>query len=132
VTPLVDVVLVLLIIFMVVIPKMLEKIHVDIPAVFNPDPKYSHVIEPATVIMTADKQIYIDDMLLADIDALAQQLDYIKTEIPDRRLLVKADASLKFKEVRPLLEKAQDAGFKGTGFVVGAKHKVEKLNKEKK
>lgn len=125
VTPLVDVVLVLLIIFMVVIPRMLEKIPVDIPAVFNPDPKYNHTIEPVTIIMTADKNLYIEDQPLVDIDALKDQLNLVRMETPDRRLLVKADATLKFKEVRPILEKAQDIGFKGIGFVVGAKHKAE-------
>jgi biopolymer transport protein ExbD len=110
---------------MVVIPRMLEKIPVDTPAVFNPDPKYNHPIEPVTVIMTADKHIYIEDQPLADIDALKEHLNLVRTNTPDRRLLIKADATLKFKEVRSILEKAQDVGFKGTGFVVGAKHKAE-------
>jgi biopolymer transport protein ExbD len=125
VTPLVDVVLVLLIIFMVVIPRMIEQIPVDLPGVFNPDPKVEYRHKPATLTITADKQYYIEEQSFPSVEAIEEELILMRQETPDRRILVKADTSLPFKNIRPLLDKLQELGFKGTGFVVGAKDKGE-------
>lgn len=125
VTPLVDVCLVLLIIFMVVIPRMLEQIPVTLPGVFNPDPKVKYKQEPMKISITADGQYYLEDEQQAGIESLGNALTALHNENPDRRLLLNADASLKFEKIRPALEKAQELGFKGTGFVVGSKHKQE-------
>ena len=46
VTPLVDVVLVLLIIFMVVAPRMDQDVPVDLPGIFNPDPEVETAMDP--------------------------------------------------------------------------------------
>jgi biopolymer transport protein ExbD len=125
VTPLVDVCLVLLIIFMVVIPRMLEQIPVTLPGVFNPDPKVKYKQEPMKISITADGQYYMDDQQQQGIDALGNALALLHNENPERRLLINADASLEFVKIRPVLEKAQDLGFQGTGFMVGAKHRQE-------
>ena len=125
VTPLVDVCLVLLIIFMVVIPRMLEQIPVTLPGVFNPDPKVKYKLEPMKISITADGQYYMDDQQQQGIDALGKALALLHNESPDRRLLINADASLEFAKIRPVLDKAQDLGFQGTGFMVGSKHKQE-------
>lgn len=125
VTPLVDVCLVLLIIFMVVIPRMLEQIPVTLPGVFNPDPKVKYKQEPMKISITADGQYFMDDQQQDGIDALGNALALLHNENPERRLLINADASLEFVKIRPVLDKAQDLGFQGTGFMVGAKHRQE-------
>jgi biopolymer transport protein ExbD len=125
VTPLVDVCLVLLIIFMVVIPRMLEEIPVTLPGVFNPDPKVKYKQEPMKISITADGQYFMDDQQQQSVDALGNALALLHNENPDRRLLINADASLEFVKIRPVLDKAQDLGFQGTGFMVGAKHRQE-------
>ena len=129
VTPLVDVVLVLLIIFMVVIPRMIDQIPVDLPGVFNPDPKYEQPIEPLTVTIAADEQYYIEDHMYPEVSQIEAELTRIRQETPDRRVLVKADTSLKFKHVRPLIDTLQKLEFKGTGFVVGSKNQKEQEGK---
>lgn len=116
-----DVVLVLLIIFMVVIPRMIDQIPINLPGVFNPDPKYEQPVEPLSVTIAADKQYYIGEELYPAIEAIEKELAFVRQETPDRQVLVKADASLQFKDVRPVLDSLQKLGFKGTGFVVGAK-----------
>ncbi|NWF75049.1 MAG: biopolymer transporter ExbD [Nitrospirae bacterium] len=125
VTPLVDVVLVLLIIFMVVIPRMIDQIPIDLPGVFNPDPKYEQKHEPVTITIAADKQLYIGEQSYSGVEAIENELALIRQETPDRQVLVKADTSLQFKHVRPVLDILQKLGFRGTGFVVGAKNKEE-------
>ncbi len=125
VTPLVDVCLVLLIIFMVVIPRMVEQVPVNLPAVFNPDPKYKHQLEPTKITINSVGQYYLEDRQYQGVETMGDTLSLLYNETPDRRLLIKADASLEFGKIRPVLEKAQDIGFKGTGLVVGTKHKPE-------
>jgi biopolymer transport protein ExbD len=78
-----------------------------------------------TITITADKQYYIEEQRFLSVEAIEEELSLMRQETPDRRILVKADSSLPFKNIRPLIEKLQGLGFKGTGFVVGAKHKVE-------
>ena len=129
VTPLVDVCLVLLIIFMVVIPRMLEQVPVNIPSVFNPDPKVQYQHEPIKITINDAGQYYIEDQQYQSIETLENALALLHNETPDKRLLIKADASLEFGKIRPVLEKAQAHGFKGTGLVVGAKHKQEAQSK---
>jgi biopolymer transport protein ExbD len=123
VTPLVDVCLVLLIIFMVVIPRMLEQIPVNLPGVFNPDPKVKYKQEPMKISITANGQYYMDDQLQQNIEDLGNALALLHSEAPERRLLINADASLEFSKIRPVLDKAQELGFQGTGFMVGARHR---------
>lgn len=118
-----DVVLVLLIIFMVVIPRMIDQIPINLPGVFNPDPKYEQQHEPLSVTIAADKQLYIGEELYPGIEAIEKELAIVHQETPDRQILVKADASLQFQYVRPVLDSLQKIGFKGTGFVVGAKNR---------
>ena len=120
-----DVCLVLLIIFMVVIPRMLEEIPVTLPGVFNPDPKVKYKQEPMKISITADGQYFMDDQQQQSVDALGNALALLHNENPDRHLLINADASLEFVKIRPVLDKAQDLGFQGTGFMVGAKHRQE-------
>lgn len=123
VTPLVDVCLVLLIIFMVVIPRMLEQVPVDLPAVHNPDPKVKYQHEPMKITINKTGDFFMDDQQYQGIETLEKSLALLHNETPDRRLLIKGDASLEFGKLRPVFEKAQALGFKGTGLVVGAKHK---------
>ncbi len=125
VTPLVDVCLVLLIIFMVVITRMVEQIPVNLPAVYNPDPKYKRQEEPTKITVDSRGRYYIEDQQYEDVGNMGNALALLHNETPDRHLLIKADASLEFGKIRPVLEKAQDIGFKGTGLVVGAKHRQE-------
>jgi biopolymer transport protein ExbD len=122
-------VLVLLIIFMVVIPRMIDQIPVDLPGVFNPDPKYEQPIEPVTVTIAADTHFYMEDHMYSQVDAIEAELVNIRQETPHRRVLVKADASLQFKNIRPLLDALQKLEFKGTGFVVGSKNQEGKEKK---
>ncbi len=123
VTPLVDVVLVLLIIFMVLLPKMAEQIPVSLPGVFNPDPKAKLSYEPISVKITVDGHYYVKDKPYSSLDTLISHLKSVRQKTPSRRLILKADSSLTFGKIRPLLDKAQFLGFKGIGFAVGQKHK---------
>ncbi len=121
VTPLVDVVLVLLIIFMVVAPRMDQDVQVELPGVFNPDPDVKGAVDPLKVTVPKAGDYYVDDQR-RDLDDTIQYLAAEHALDPYRRLVLRADARLTFGDVRPLLARTQEIGFPGMSLLVGERH----------
>jgi biopolymer transport protein ExbD/biopolymer transport protein TolR len=95
VTPLVDVVLVLLIIFMVVAPQLQQDVPVNLPGIFNVDPEVEGNMNPVKVSVATPGEYQIDEQrfdLQGALDYLAQQ----RTGDPDRRLVLRADTKLPY------------------------------------
>jgi biopolymer transport protein ExbD/biopolymer transport protein TolR len=122
VTPLVDVVLVLLIIFMVVAPQLERDVQVDLPGIFNPDPETKTDVDPLKVSVAKRGEYYIDQEKL-DLDATINRLGAEHAADPYRRLVLRADEKLHYGDVRELLARAQQVGFPGLALMVGEKHK---------
>ena len=122
VTPLVDVVLVLLIIFMVVAPRLDQDVQVELPGVFYPDPEVKNQVDPLKVSVAHSGDIYVGDEKL-DLEAAVAQLAAEHAADPYRRLILRADAGLKYSQVRDLFAKAQEVGFPGIGLQVGERHR---------
>lgn len=122
VTPLVDVVLVLLIIFMVVTPQMDQDVHVELPGIFNPDPD-SKIADPIKISVAKAGEFHVEEQQL-DIDQLTTYLAIQRANDPYRRLALRGDANLKFGDVRALLAKTQELGFPGMSFMVGERHRA--------
>ena len=123
VTPLVDVVLVLLIIFMVVAPRLDQDVQVELPGVYYPDPEAKNQVDPLKVSVAHSGDIYVGDEKL-DLEAAVAQLAAEHAADPYRRLILRADAGLKYGQVRDLFAKAQEVGFPGIGLQVGERHKA--------
>jgi biopolymer transport protein ExbD/biopolymer transport protein TolR len=121
VTPLVDVVLVLLIIFMVVAPQLERDVQVDLPGIFNPDPEAKADMEPLKVSVAKKGEYYIDQDKL-DLDATIERLGAEHANDPTRRLVLRADEKLHYGDVREILGRAQQVGFPGLALMVGEKH----------
>ena len=122
VTPLVDVVLVLLIIFMVVAPRMDQDVQVDLPGIFNPDADVKGVMDPLKVTIAKAGEYHIDDQQY-DLDGAIEHLSAEHALDPYRRLVLRADARLTYGDVRALLARSQEVGFPGTSFLVGERHR---------
>lgn len=118
VTPLVDVVLVLLIIFMVITPALNEGEHVELPAIFQTDAKKKDM-DPIELTIAMNGVIVLEKQRVADAD-LDARLRALHDESPDRKLMIKADANLGYGVIRHQFARAQDVGF------AGIKLKVEK------
>jgi biopolymer transport protein TolR len=108
VTPLVDVVLVLLIIFMVVTPLIASGVTVDLPRTAN------HARKPddgkdIIVAVTADKRFYVGSTRLADAAAAAGAVVETKRRQPEKNVFVKADTRAPYGAVRALLESLHDS-----------------------
>jgi biopolymer transport protein ExbD len=129
VTPLVDVVLVLLIIFMVVAPRLEQDVHVDLPGVFNPDPATDQAPEPLRVTVESAGTYYANGQQY-DLDALLAIMNEAHATDPLRRLVVRADAALTYGQLRALLARAQKSGFPGVALSVGEKHRHDPQDDE--
>ena len=122
VTPLVDVVLVLLIIFMVVAPRLDQDVQVDLPGIFNPDPEVEVNADPLKVTVAKAGEYWIDSQRY-DLDGAIDHLAGEHAVAPMRRLILRADARLKYRDVRDLFHRAQDVGFPGVALMVGERHR---------
>jgi biopolymer transport protein TolR len=117
VTPLVDVVLVLLIIFMVVAPQMEQDVQVDLPGIFNPDPEVK-VADPFKLSVDRAGEVYVESEKMSLDDAIGV-LSSRHAEEPLRRLVLRADGKLPYKTVREVLARTQQVGFPGLSLMVG-------------
>jgi biopolymer transport protein ExbD len=108
VTPLVDVVLVLLIIFMVVTPLIASGVAVDLPRTRNharsPDDGKNLVVS-----ITADKRLYMGATRVADVHELARRLVDAHRTAPDKPVFIKADARAPYGEARRLMQALHEA-----------------------
>jgi biopolymer transport protein TolR len=125
VTPLVDVVLVLLIIFMVVVPQMQAGANVNLPGASNPDKKTDVKTPPITLSVTAGGTIYLEKRLV-DRPELVDLLRQSHTQSPMRRLTLKGDRDAPYGLMRSLFKDAQGIGFPGISLQVGDLRKGEK------
>jgi biopolymer transport protein TolR len=117
VTPLVDVVLVLLIIFMVVTPQLESGAAVELPSARNPDQAETAKLDFTTVTLTQHGELYMERDKLAR-EALVQKLTKLHADEPDERVVLKADRGVRYAEVRSLFKACQDIGFPGVSLQV--------------
>jgi len=118
VTPLVDVCLVLLIIFMVVTP-LLDNGGAELPETNHPQ-RMAERSEDVVLSVDQNLRTLVDEKPVAAAD-LSAALREIHTRSPARQLVVKADRRLAYGQVRALLRAAQQGGFSGAGLAVRAK-----------
>ncbi|WNZ62570.1 biopolymer transporter ExbD [Myxococcus sp. MxC21-1] len=121
VTPLVDVVLVLLIIFMVVTPQIESGAAVELPTATNPD-KENKELTPTTVSLSATGAFFLDRQEL-ERDALMAELKAVRAKDPDSPVVLKADRGVRYSEVRGLFKAMQELGFPGINLQVVDKQK---------
>ena len=123
ITPLVDVVLVLLIIFMVVAPQMEAGASVVLPSITNPD-QGNGALEPTTVTLTKDGRLFFEKEELTE-EALVKRLEALHTARPETRVVLKADTGLAYGRVRAMFRRCQELGFPGASLQV-----IDRANKQ--
>ena len=123
VTPLVDVVLVLLIIFMVVIPALQQGLNLEIAGVFNVDAAADSK-NPFMLSITKEHALYFDEEQL-NAKALESKLRAASRAQPGRRIVVRADKQADYAKVRDIYKIAQSSGFPGVSLRVNRLHDGE-------
>jgi biopolymer transport protein TolR len=118
VTPLVDVVLVLLIIFMVVIPQLEAGAAIDPPSAHNPDRKTDVETDAITVSVTLHGEVLLDRQPIARAD-LVPRLRLLRARQPARPLRIKGDRRARYDVVRKVFRDCQSVGFPGVALEVG-------------
>ncbi|MFO0550590.1 MAG: biopolymer transporter ExbD [Polyangiaceae bacterium] len=118
VTPLVDVVLVLLIIFMVIAPNLQQGVPVEMPEAKRADEK--KLENPVEVVMTIDGDLFIEQTPMS-AEALFVELERLRKEDESRPLVLKADQKLAYGRVKDLFGALQRTGFRNVALKVIAR-----------
>jgi biopolymer transport protein TolR len=119
VTPLVDVCLVLLIIFMVVTPMLQKGVAVTLPETTNPT-KMPENAKQLTMAINADGAVFVNQNWVPK-ESLKATLAQVHDSTPDKDVMIKADRRLKYKDVRSLMQMVNEAGFSHVGMVTKKK-----------
>ncbi|WP_417678416.1 protein TolR [Roseibium sp.] len=114
VTPMVDVMLVLLIIFMVAAPLLTVGVPIDLPE--TKAKALEGDTEPITISVTASGQIFIQDTEIA-IDEVVPKLEAIAKNGYDERIYVRGDQHSDYGTMMKIMGRINAAGFKRLGLV---------------
>ena len=114
VTPLVDVMLVLLIIFMVTAPMMTQGVDVDLPETTARPLRQKE--DPLLVTIRKDGQIYFNNIKL-DQSLLRQQLSALSTAEHEKPIFLKADKHVPYGLVVAVMADIKESGFDKLGMI---------------
>jgi biopolymer transport protein TolR len=114
VTPFVDVMLVLLIIFMVTAPLMTTGIEMELPRAEAPP--LTPAEKQMVLSVTRDERYFIDDAGFS-LDEMKVKLAAIAEANPGQQVFVRADGQLPYEKVLQLLDLAKKAGIGKVGLV---------------
>lgn len=118
-TPLVDVMLVLLIIFIITVPVLKNSVNVDLPRASSAQ----QIIKPETVRLSVDAQgvYYLNDSKVSDED-LAPRLRAAAAQNPQPDLHIRGDKAVRYERVAQAMAAAQQAGLHKIGFITEPKN----------
>ncbi len=114
VTPFVDVMLVLLIIFMVSAPMMVEGVDVNLPKASAAPLKTDE--ENLVISIQKDSQVYLNDQII-DIEFLTEKLQKILENVEKRDIYLKADKDISYGTVVDVMSKVKLAGVTSLGMI---------------
>ena len=114
VTPMVDVMLVLLVIFILTAPLMASTIKLDLPK--TDAAKASEAPKFVTLVVDKAGQIFLNEKPIA-LEALKTSLTQIAVQNPDTEVQLRADEAVPYGKVVEVMGAAQKAGLNRIGFV---------------
>ena len=117
-TPLVDVMLVLLIIFIITVPVMKHAVNIDLPRASNE----ALNAKPEAVRLSVDAtgSYFINDAPIAD-ETLASRLREAAAQNPQPELHIRGDKSVRYERVAQAMAAAQQSGLRKIGFITEPK-----------
>jgi len=121
VTPMVDVMLVLLIIFMVITPMLQKGVSVDLAKVNNPEPMADADKEDALIVaVMRDGKVYFGNDQIP-VDQLTSKIKDRIANRTDKRVYVRADARARFGSVVEVVDNVRSAGVDDLGLLTDQK-----------
>jgi biopolymer transport protein ExbD len=120
VTPLVDVMLVLLIIFIITIRVIIQQVPIDLPKATNLPTQ----TKPENITIAVDKQgaIFWNTQLLANMDELKSRLRGIVRQDPQPEIHIRGDAAARYQFVGQVLVTTQQIGIRKVAFITEPDH----------
>ena len=115
VTPLVDVMLVLLIIFMITAPLMTHKIRIDLPQA-SPTVIPDNPPDPIDLAVRETGELYWNDELITEA-MLSAQLRVAAQKNPQPELQIRADKTTQYQLIATVMSNAKSAGMVKIGFI---------------
>ncbi len=115
VTPFVDVMLVLLVVFMITAPLLSSGVPVDLPKT-DAKPISSTDDKPLEISLNKDGKLYIGETPV-DRDKLVNLLSSMTNDDPDRRIFIRADMALSYGHVMDILGVLNGAGFRKVALI---------------
>ena len=114
VTPFIDVMLVLLIIFMVAAPMMTSGVPIDLPQ--TQAGALNAQTQPITISIKADGQVFLQETQIQAAD-IAAKLQAIATTGYNERIFVRGDGKAPYGVIADVMSRIQEAGYKNIGLV---------------
>ncbi len=114
VTPFVDVMLVLLIIFMVTAPMMVQGVDVNLPQASSSSLKTEE--EHLVISVKKDGQVFINDQAV-DVSTLTQKLEAILRNVEKREVFLRADKAVPYGVVVNVMTRVKQAGVESMGMI---------------
>src|SRR5215831_708142 len=124
VTPLVDVCIVLLIIFMVVTPLLQKGIGVQLPSTENPDKKPENDKQKLISVKADNPPQYFIESKQLSKQEFQHELDEMYQRSSSTELVIKADKRLKYGDVKDVMKMCKEAGFQNIGLIAEKKQKA--------
>jgi biopolymer transport protein TolR len=118
ITPFVDVMLVLLVVFMITAPMLTQGVQVSLPQVENTEIKPEE--NPIEIAVKKDGSIYIGEAKVEDSE-LSTKLLAIKKIRPNAAILLRADKNVEYGTVMTVMSNLQSAGLVDVGMITEAK-----------
>jgi biopolymer transport protein ExbD len=114
-TPLVDVMLVMLIIFLITVPVVVQTVPVDLPKAVNVPTQ----TKPENIVIVVDKdgQVYWNMSPVADNRALVERLKEVSVLKPQPEVHIRGDRRGRYEHVGKVMLACQKAGIRKVGFI---------------
>ncbi|MFK8040165.1 MAG: ExbD/TolR family protein [Rickettsiaceae bacterium] len=115
ITPLVDVMLVLLIIFMVTAPMLVSGVNVELPETQDSKPVASKE-EPLVITIDASGNIFLFETKI-DAQNLIQKLESVSKENKNINIFIRGDKNTKYQYIANAISKIYEAGFRKVALI---------------
>jgi biopolymer transport protein ExbD len=114
-TPLVDVMLVMLIIFLITVPVVIQTVPVDLPKASNVPTQTKP--ENIVIAVSTDGTMYWNQSLVPDVNALFEKLKTVAVQVPQPEVHIRGDRAARYESVGRVVQACQRASIRKIGFI---------------
>jgi biopolymer transport protein ExbD len=114
-TPLVDIMLVMLIIFLITVPVVIKSVPITLPVATN----IVTVTKPENIVIAVDKSgnVYWNDQQMSSNDELLQMLAKAAVKVPQPEVHIRGDRDVRFESIGRVLFDLQKSAILKVGFI---------------